>query len=101
MPWKPTGLSIPHCLDNQHTNGGKVVSLTRRPQSTHQKQILSASGTHFCYSLSKHQGVVRVVGLIKLKNLMTSSGLESGTFRLVAYCFNQLRYRVSQNNNFS
>jgi hypothetical protein len=38
---------------------------------------------------------VRMEGLSKLKNSMTSSGIESATFRLVAYCFDQLRYRVS------
>jgi hypothetical protein len=33
-------------------------------------------------------------GLDQLKNAMTSSGIEPATFRLVAYCINQLRYRV-------
>jgi hypothetical protein len=30
------------------TDGGKVVSLTRRPCSTPQKHLFSASGTHSC-----------------------------------------------------
>jgi hypothetical protein len=34
-------------------------------------------------------------GLGQLKNLMTSSGVEPATFRLVAQCPNQLRYGVS------
>jgi hypothetical protein len=37
---------------------------------------------------------VRLEGLDKLKNPMTSSGIELATFRLVTLCLNQLRYRV-------
>jgi hypothetical protein len=38
--------------------------------------------------------IVRLEGLGQLKNQMTSSGLEPATYRLVAQCVNQLRYRV-------
>jgi hypothetical protein len=37
---------------------------------------------------------VRLKGLGQLKNPMTSSGIEPATFRLIAYCLNQLRYGV-------
>jgi hypothetical protein len=37
---------------------------------------------------------MRLEGLGKLQNPMTSSGIEFSTFRLVAQCLNQLRYRV-------
>jgi hypothetical protein len=40
------------------------------------------------------RATVRLEGLGRLKNPMTSSGLEAATFRLVAECLNQLRYRV-------
>jgi hypothetical protein len=37
---------------------------------------------------------MRLVGLDQLKNPVTSSRIEPATFRLVAQCLNQLRYRV-------
>jgi hypothetical protein len=39
---------------------------------------------------------VRLEGLGQLKNPITSSEIEPATFQLVAYCLNQLRYRVTQ-----
>jgi hypothetical protein len=38
--------------------------------------------------------MVRLEGLGKLKNPMTTWGREPETFRLVAQCLNQLRYRL-------
>jgi hypothetical protein len=38
--------------------------------------------------------IVRLEGLDQLKNPMNSPGIEPATVRLVAQCFNQLRYRV-------
>jgi hypothetical protein len=38
---------------------------------------------------------MRLEGLGKLKNPITSSGIEPATFWLVGQRFNQLRYRVS------
>jgi hypothetical protein len=42
----------PHFLENQLTDGGKVVSLMRRSPFALRKN----SGTHFCQRLSRHQG---------------------------------------------
>jgi hypothetical protein len=49
-------LRIPHCLDKRITDGDEIVSLTHRQRSTPQKHYFSASGTHFCWRLSKPQG---------------------------------------------
>jgi hypothetical protein len=40
--------------------------------------------------------MVRLEGLGKFKNPITSSGIEPATIRLVAQCLNQLCYRVPQ-----
>jgi hypothetical protein len=65
-------LKIRHCLDNLLTDGGKVVSLTHLPHTTPQKHYFPASGTHFCYRLSKPQGLVRLEGLGELKKINSS-----------------------------
>jgi hypothetical protein len=77
-------LRIPHCIDSQLTDGGKVVSPMHRPLSTLQKHF-SASDSHFCQRLSEPQGLVRPEGLGKLKKKKSfaSSCLEPATFQLV------------------
>jgi hypothetical protein len=82
--YSKTTLRILHCLDNRLTDGGKVVSFTHWSRSTPQKHYFSASGTHFCFRLSKPQGLVRLEGIGKLKNPMILSRFEPATFRLVA-----------------
>jgi hypothetical protein len=75
-------LRIPHYLDNPLTDGGKVVSPTYRSRSTPEKHYFSAFGTHFCQRLSKPQGLVRLAGLGKLKQIHSphrvSNPLPSG-----------------------
>jgi hypothetical protein len=60
----------PTLLDNQLTDGGKVVSPMHRPRSTPQKHYLYASGTHFCQKLRKPQGLMQPDGLGKLKKII-------------------------------
>jgi hypothetical protein len=61
-------LGIPHCLDNQLTDDGKVVSLKHPPHFTPQiHYYFNVSGTHFCYRLGKPQGLMRPEGLSTFK----------------------------------
>jgi hypothetical protein len=60
---------------------------TRRTLPPRNIIIFNVSGTHFCWRLSKPQGLVRPEGLGKFKKF-TSSGIEPVTFRLVAQCLN-------------
>jgi hypothetical protein len=63
-------LRIPHCLENRLIDGGKAVNLTHRQRSTHPNHSFSASGTRFCYRLSKPQDLVRLERLGKLKQFI-------------------------------
>jgi hypothetical protein len=51
-----------------------------RPPFTSRKIL----GTHFLRSSVYSRGIVRLEGLVQLKNPVTSSGIELATFRLVA-----------------
>jgi hypothetical protein len=44
------------------------------------------------------RAIGRLEGLGELKNAVTSSGIETATFQLVAWCLNQLRYGVLSNS---
>jgi hypothetical protein len=59
-------------VDNRPTDGGEVVSPTRRRPFTARKIL----GTHFYYRLSRPQGLVRLEGLGELKNPLTSLRIE-------------------------
>jgi hypothetical protein len=47
-------------------------------------------GAHFCRGWVDPKAIVQLEGLGQLKNSMTSSGMEPASFRLVAYCLNQI-----------
>jgi hypothetical protein len=49
------------------TDCGKIVSPTHRPRFSPWKHYFSATGTNFCRTLSKPQGLVRPEGLGKLE----------------------------------
>jgi hypothetical protein len=84
---------LPHFLDNSLTDSGHVVSLTRRPAG------LPLPTGRFLVLISvtvwvEPRAIMLMETLGQLKNPITSSGIEPATFRLVAQCLNQLRYRV-------
>jgi hypothetical protein len=57
-------LRIQHCLDTRVTDDGQVVSPTHQPHFIPRNIIsFNVSGTHFCYRLSKPEGLVRPEGL--------------------------------------
>jgi hypothetical protein len=88
-------LRITHCLDIGFRDGGKVVSLTHRPRSTSQKQYSSAFDNHFCYKLSKPQGLVRLEGLGKLKEKnIHLIGFRNRNLPAFSIVSQQLRYLV-------
>jgi hypothetical protein len=58
-PWRSIGLwdvETLTFLGNRLTDGGEVVSLTRRPVVLYPPSHRKIPGTHFCYSLSRPQG---------------------------------------------
>jgi hypothetical protein len=81
-------LRISHCLDNRLTDGGKFVSPMHRMRSTLQKHYFSASGTHFCYRLSKSQGLIRPEGLGKLEKSTTITSTNTN---------NKVKVKLSRN----
>jgi hypothetical protein len=56
----------PHCLDIRITDGGEVVSLTRRPRSTPQKRFLVLISVRGGIN---PKPIVRLEGLGKLKKI--------------------------------
>jgi len=66
-------------------NGGKVVSLTHRPLLTPGY----APGTHFCYKLSRPQGLSAIGKILcQWKVPMTPARIEPATFRIVVQHLN-------------
>jgi hypothetical protein len=71
---------LPHFLDSRLTDGGEVVSLTRRSSFTPQED----SWYSFLLEAETTPVIMRLEVLGQLKNAITSPGNEPVTFRLVA-----------------
>jgi hypothetical protein len=89
-PWRLQQIEVSRLQGNWHM---KVVRLSalRADRLYPQKIFLVFTSVRGCIKL---RIIVRPEGLCHWKILMTSSGIEPATFRLVAQCINQLRHRV-------
>jgi hypothetical protein len=83
---------IVRCCGSQNrlTGGGEVVSPKHWPHFTTQGHYFSASGTDFCYRLSKPQGLLQLEGIGKL-------GLELAAIRLLTI----INFKVCENGAMS
>jgi len=73
-------------------DGGKVVSLTRRP-------LLppgNTPGSHFFWRLSRPQGHSAIGRILSMKIPVTPSGIEPATFQFVARHLNHCATAVRQ-----
>jgi hypothetical protein len=92
---KPKGLQnikLPEFLYSQHM---KVVKLSAPSTGRLYTQEISLIPIYVRGSVDLGD-IVRLERLCQWKIAMTPSGIEHATFRLVAQCLNQLRYRVPQ-----
>jgi hypothetical protein len=81
---------LPNFQQNRLSDGGEVVSLMRRRPFTLRKIPVFISVRGWVNSGE----IVRLEGLGQLKNTITSPGIKTATFWLVAQCLDELRYRV-------
>jgi hypothetical protein len=77
-------LRVPHYLDNQFKDGGKIVSLTHWPCFTRQENYLINSWYSFLLKAESIPGSKSAGRNRSIEKNMTSSGLEPVTYWLVA-----------------
>jgi hypothetical protein len=86
---------LPHFLDNWLTDGGEVVG------PTCQEATIYPPGRFlvliFVRGWVNPRAIVWLEVLHQLKNPVTSSGIIPTTFQLLAYCLNQVCYRMPRN----
>jgi hypothetical protein len=89
-------LRIQHYLGTRVIDGGKILSVTCSLRSTLQTHYFTASGTHLYYRLNKLQGLVRLEGLGKLKQLFYLIGLRTHDVSVCSIVPQPTRYSDSQ-----
>jgi hypothetical protein len=75
--WGCMMLRIPHCLDNQWTDGGKVVNPAHRPRFTPQNIIFLLLVLISVRGRVNPKAVVELEGLDKLKKFIYLNGSQT------------------------
>jgi hypothetical protein len=83
-------LRVPVFLDTSYMKAARLSAVCTGRLYPHNMLLVIISVRGWVDS----RAIVRAVGLSQCKIPMTPSGIEPATFRLVAYCLNQLRHRV-------